>query len=98
MIWKRGLWNQNRCFGDVIATAKQNLKRGQILDGEGGFTVWGKLYPAKVAKKINGLPIGLANNVKLKNDIEKDQPVCWSDVEPDMGCPVVQIRGKIQSG
>ena len=68
------------------------------MDGEGGFTVWGKLYQAEVAKKTNGLPIGLANNVKLKNDIEKDKPVCWSDVEPDLGCPVIQIRKKIQLG
>ena len=82
--------------GDVIATAKQNLKKGQLLDGEGGFTVWGKLYQAGFAKKINGLPIGLANNVKLKNDIEKDAPVCWSDVDLDINCPVVKIREKIK--
>ena len=82
--------------GDVIATAKQNLKKGQLLDGEGGFTVWGKLYQAGFAKKINGLPIGLANNVKLKNDIEKDAPVCWSDVDLDVNCPVVKIREKIK--
>ena len=97
-ILKKATGHTKEFFGDVIATAKQNLKRGQILDGEGGFTVWGRLYPAEVAKKTNGLPIGLANNVKLKNDIGKDQPVCWSDVEPDMGCPVVQIREKMQLG
>ena len=82
--------------GDVIATAKQNLKKGQLLDGEGGFTVWGKLYQADFAKKINGLPIGLANNVKLKNDVEKDAPVVWSDVDLDVNCPVVKIREKIK--
>ena len=47
-------------------------------------------------KKINGLPIGLANNVKLKNDVEKDAPVCWSDVDLDVNCPVVKIREKIK--
>jgi len=67
------------------------------LDGEGGFTVWGKLYQAEIAKKINGLPIGLANNVKLKNDVERDAPVYWSDVEIDKNCPVVEIREKITS-
>ena len=66
------------------------------MDGEGGFTVWGKLYQVDFAKKINGLPIGLANNVKLKNDVEKYTSVCWSDVDIDDNCPVVKIREKIK--
>src|SRR5690606_1841761 len=32
--------------GDVVATAKRDLKAGERLDGEGGYTVWGKLRPA----------------------------------------------------
>ncbi len=56
----------------------------------------GKTLPSRFCKKINGLPIGLANNVKLKNDIEKDAPVCWSDVDLDVNCPVVKIREKIK--
>ena len=66
------------------------------MDGEGGFTIWGKLYQADFAKKINGLPIGLANNGKLKNDFEKDAPLCRSDVDLDVNCPVVKIREKIK--
>ena len=27
---------------DVAATAKRALKRGEMLDGEGGFCVWGR--------------------------------------------------------
>ena len=50
-ILKKATGYTKEFFGDVIATAKQNLKKGQILDGEGGFTVWGKLYQAEVAKK-----------------------------------------------
>ena len=34
-------WN-----ADVVATAKRDLKPGELLDGEGGYTVWGKLLPA----------------------------------------------------
>ncbi len=29
-----------------VATAKRDLAAGEMLDGEGGFTVWGKLMPA----------------------------------------------------
>ncbi|MEI6737969.1 MAG: Gfo/Idh/MocA family oxidoreductase, partial [Pseudomonadota bacterium] len=32
--------------GDCVATAKRNLKAGEMLDGEGGYTVYGKLMPA----------------------------------------------------
>ncbi len=31
---------------DVVATAKRDLKTGEMLDGEGGFCVWGKQTPA----------------------------------------------------
>src|SRR5262249_53741114 len=32
---------------DVAATAKRALKAGEILDGEGGFCVWGRQVPAE---------------------------------------------------
>ncbi|MEP6702292.1 MAG: Gfo/Idh/MocA family oxidoreductase, partial [Betaproteobacteria bacterium] len=33
--------------GDVVATAKRGLAVGETLDGEGGYTVYGKLLPAR---------------------------------------------------
>ncbi|MEL6775447.1 MAG: Gfo/Idh/MocA family oxidoreductase, partial [Pseudomonadota bacterium] len=65
--------------GDVVATAKRDLKAGEVLDGEGGYTVWGKLYPAQRSLALGGLPIGLAHGVPLKNDIAAGQPIGWSD-------------------
>src|SRR5499425_585249 len=55
--------------GDVAAVAKRNLRVGDMLDGEGGYTVWGKLMPAAASLKAGALPIGLAHRVKLKNDV-----------------------------
>ena len=81
--------------GDVIATAKVNLSIGQELDGEGGFTVWGKLYPAEISCKFDGLPIGLANKVKLKKSVKIGEPIKWSDVEWDTNCPVAKLRRKM---
>ena len=46
--------------GDVVATAKRDLAGGEMLDGEGGYTVWGKLMPAADSLRVGGLPIGLA--------------------------------------
>ncbi len=78
--------------GDVVATAKRDLKAGEMLDGEGGFTVWGKLYPAEKSLRLGGLPIGLAHKVKLKVGIAANHPVRWQDVEIDESQDAVKIR------
>ncbi len=77
-------WN-----ADVVATAKRDLKAGELLDGEGGYTVWGKLLPAVTSRKIGGLhdrqkgglPLGLAHDVKLIRDVPQGQSLCWDDVQ-----------------
>lgn len=69
--------------GDVVATAKRDLRAGEMLDGEGGGCVWGKLMPASASLKIGGLPIGLANHVTLVRDVRLGQSVTWSDVRID---------------
>jgi len=78
--------------GDVVATAKRDLKAGEMLDGEGGYTVWGKLYPAQRSLAISGLPIGLAHNLKLTSDISANQPVTWNDVDVGAGSEVIDLR------
>ena len=50
--------------GDVTATAKRDLDAGEMLDGEGGFTVWGRLMPAEASLAMGALPIGLAHGVR----------------------------------
>jgi len=69
--------------GDVVCTAKRDLRAGETLDGEGGACVWGKLLPARTSLEIGGLPIGLANNVKLVRDVRVGQCVTWADVRID---------------
>lgn len=83
--------------GDAVATAKRDLKPGEELDGEGGFTVYGKLMPADASLAAGGLPIGLAHGVKLKNAVSKDRPVGWADVEIDTSSQAVQIRREMES-
>lgn len=55
--------------GDVAAVAKRDLSAGETLDGEGGFTVWGKLVPSERSRGLDALPIGLAHGVRLGRDI-----------------------------
>ncbi|KAL7919626.1 SAF domain-containing protein [Trichoderma austrokoningii] len=88
---------QTKTFaGDVIATAKRDLKAGEMLDGEGGYTVVGKLVPAEVSLEIGGLPIGLAHGLKLKKNVSKDQSLSWTDVEFSEKSQVVAIRREME--
>ena len=69
--------------GDVVSTAKRDLRAGDMLDGEGGGCVWGNLLPAPTSLAIGGLPIGLANRVKLLRDVPLGQCITWRDVQID---------------
>jgi len=82
--------------GDVAATAKRDLKAGEMLDGEGGFTVFGRLMPARDSVAAGCLPLGLAHKVKLKRDIAAMAPVRWDDVEIDATAEPVRLRREME--
>ena len=67
--------------GDVAATAKRDLRAGETLDGEGGYTVWGKLMPAADSLACGALPMGLAHGVRLCRDVMEGRPVTYDDVD-----------------
>jgi predicted homoserine dehydrogenase-like protein len=81
---------------DVVATAKRDLKAGELLDGEGGFTVFGRLLPAAESLRLGGLPLGLAHRVKLKQPVAAGQAVRWADVEIDETQQAVRIRREME--
>lgn len=66
---------------DVVAVSKKALKPGEMLDGEGGYTVWGKIMRAEDSLAHGALPIGLAHKVKLKNAVADGAVLRWDDVE-----------------
>ncbi len=83
--------------GDVVATAKRDLAAGERLDGEGGYTVWGKLMPAAASLRLGGLPIGLAHGITLKRPVAAGQPVCWDDVAYDAEDDAVRFRRRMET-
>jgi predicted homoserine dehydrogenase-like protein len=83
--------------GDCVATAKRALEAGELLDGEGGYTVWGKLMPARDSAARRALPIGLAHKVKLKRDVAEGATVSWDDVDYDPASQAVRIRREMES-
>jgi len=78
--------------GDVAAVAKRNLRAGETLDGEGGYTVWGKLMPASASLAAGALPIGLAHRLTLKRDVAHGAVVRWDDVEFDPTDETIKTR------
>ncbi len=81
---------------DVVATAKRDLTAGEVLDGEGGFRVYGKLMPASDSLALGGFPLGLANNVKLKRTVKAGMPLSWDDVDIDRTDTAVGFRLSMQ--
>jgi predicted homoserine dehydrogenase-like protein len=80
---------------DVLTTAKRDLRAGEILDGEGGFTVFGTLGPAHQSLRRGILPLGLARGARLLRDVPKDSAVCWADVEVDGTLAPVALRREL---
>ena len=101
-IFSAALLNQatgqtQKFTGDVVSTTKRNLKKGEMLDGEGGATVWGKLIPAKLSLSLEALPIGLAHGIKLKNEIKENEIIKWSDVEFSSTDPAISYRRSMEA-
>ncbi len=85
-------WN-----ADVVATAKRDLKPGEMLDGEGGYTVWGKLLPAKKSAAMGGLPLGLAHSVKVVRPVAQGQSLTWADVAMDEATDAYKVRREMET-
>ena len=85
-------WN-----ADVVATAKRDLMPGDMLDGEGGYTVWGKLLPAATSLQMGGLPLGLAHQVKVLRPVKKGQSLSWADVAMDTGTKAYAVRREMEA-
>ena len=83
--------------GDVVATAKRDLRPGERLDGEGGFTVYGKVMPARASLAAGGLPIGLAHDMVLNQAVKAGQPVRWEDVAFDANHQAVRLRHEMEA-
>jgi len=77
---------------EVASVAKKDLKKGEKLDGEGGFCARGKLITSKRSKNQKTLPLGLTDNAILKKDIRKDELIKLEDVKLDLPKEVIEAR------
>jgi len=82
---------------DAVASAKRDLKAGEMLDGEGGYTVVGRLMPAADSLRLGALPLGLAHQVRVLNPVQAGAPVLWSDVAIDPSGDAVRLRREMET-
>jgi predicted homoserine dehydrogenase-like protein len=81
---------------DAVAFAKKDLKEGELLDGEGGYTVAGRLMPAADSLARGCLPLGLAHGWKMLKPVRAGEPVRWSDVAVDASQTAVKLRREME--
>jgi len=82
---------------DVVAVAKSDLDTGTELDGEGGYTVWGRLMPAGASLAAGGVPIGLAHGIRLKRPVEAGAMVRWDDVTAAPDSLALRLRREMEA-
>lgn len=81
---------------DAIAVAKRDLVPGETLDGEGGYTVVGRLMPAADSRAGGCLPLGLAHGWKVLRGIPAGTPVTWEAVAVDESAKAVRVRREME--
>jgi predicted homoserine dehydrogenase-like protein len=81
---------------DVAAVAKRDLAAGETLDGEGGYTTYGKLMPARASLAGHALPIGLARGLRLVKPVSAGEIVRWEDCSVDDSNIAVRVRREME--
>jgi predicted homoserine dehydrogenase-like protein len=81
---------------DVVAVAKRDLRAGETLDGEGGFTVYGRLLPAHDSLAIGALPIGLAAGARMRAPVAAGEIVRRGEVVLDEARADVRLRAQLE--
>ena len=82
---------------DVVAVAKRDLMAGEMLDGEGGYTVAGQLRPSSVSVPMQALPLGLSGGIRLRRPVKVDTILTYDDVELDAGLTAVRLRREVEA-
>jgi predicted homoserine dehydrogenase-like protein len=88
-VWMAPL---DRPVAEVMTIAKRALTPGERLDDFGGYTFYGTIERAEVARTLNALPVGLAPGARVNRLVPAGEIVTWDDVQLDEGSVVVRLR------
>jgi predicted homoserine dehydrogenase-like protein len=81
---------------DVVAVAKKDLAVGEVLDGEGGYTVRGVLTTAERSLQFRALPMGLGHGLTVTRPVAAGSVVTWDDVTPPADSAAVSLRRELE--
>jgi len=84
--------NSSSFHSEVVAVAKRNLSSGHLIDGIGGFDVFGKIYSYQEAKSMQAVPIGVVGKAKTKRNISREAIITKEDVDLDQSSFVFKLR------
>jgi predicted homoserine dehydrogenase-like protein len=86
----------DRFIADVASVTKRDVKAGEVLDGEGGYTVFGRLTTSEESIRRKYLPLGLSRGAKMFRDVPKDSFVTYDDVELDETPMAFKLRKALE--
>ena len=77
---------------ETVACAKRDLAPGDKLDSLGGFTMYGLIDRAEVARAEGMLPLGLAVGATVVRPVKAGQPIRYDDVNLIEGQTILKLR------
>ncbi|BDE05021.1 hypothetical protein WPS_02970 [Vulcanimicrobium alpinum] len=77
---------------EVVCATRRAMRAGEIIDGEGGYAVYGTSVPAARARERRLVPMGLAHGLRLQRDVEADHPIGEADVTFDESSFLWKLR------
>ena len=77
---------------ETITVAKKDLNPGDVIDTLGGYTVYGMIEKASVAREQNLVPLGLVVGGKIVNPVKKGEAISYDDIELNEDQLIVKLR------
>ena len=78
--------------GDVAARTRKPMRSGEVIDGEGGYAVYGATVTAAQARRDRLVPMGLTQGLKLLRSVPADHAISEADVELDESTVLWKLR------
>lgn len=82
---------------DVVSIAKCDIPAGTVLDGEGGYYVYGNVMPAKLSVAKGCLPLGFSGHKKVLRSIKAGEVITYDAIEYDSNCLTMKIRRELEA-
>jgi predicted homoserine dehydrogenase-like protein len=79
-------------IGDVGCATRKALKAGSLIDGEGGYAVYGTIASAERSRGDKLVPMGLSQGCKLVRDVPADHWITEADVSFDESSFLWKLR------